>query len=298
MVGPIRDRRSPSASGGARRRTGVTADSTRIHPDHRLTQWAKDRVLVSTTAARGSSPANSRASGPTRAGGTQAGAELTGDTSGLLGGNRAESQSRRCAPRGAIPSERRATLRTAERLDRSSDGPGPGDLIVLGSWPVRLTLAAEAEQGTDPGYVPRRTGAERLRTEPLERIQPAARPSGSTSACPLQGAIRDQRSGSRLTLSSRAGRSAGRRRRRRDVEVLLVVRRAEQSRGLLDGGHRAGPIVIDPRRPGSRVDDEGDRVATVTLHSHRPAARAPRPPHPQHAAADGSPFLSSAVVGP
>jgi hypothetical protein len=27
----------------------------------------------------------------------------------------------------------RATLRSAERLDRSSGGPGPGDLTVLGS---------------------------------------------------------------------------------------------------------------------------------------------------------------------
>ena len=129
----------------------------------------------------------------------------------------------------------RATLRTAERLDRSSGGPGPGDLTVLGSRPVRLTLAAEAEQVTDPGP-PRHTGAERLLTERLRRIPPAARPSDSTGACPGQEAIRDQQAGARFTASSRAGLPAERRRHRRDVEVLLAVRRAEQGRQLLGGG--------------------------------------------------------------
>jgi hypothetical protein len=83
---------------------------------------------------------------------------------------------------------------------------------------VHFTLAAEADQITDPGHVLRPTG------------------SGSTGAGPGQEAIRDQRSGSRFTVSSRAGLSAGRRRRRRDAEMLLIIRRAERDSGLLDGG--------------------------------------------------------------
>jgi len=87
---------------------------------------------------------------------------------------------------------------------------------------VYFTLAAEAEQITHPCHVLRRTG------------------SGSTGADPGREAIRDQRSGSWLTVSSRAGLSAGRRRRRRDAELLLVVRRAERDRELLGGGRGVG----------------------------------------------------------
>ena len=126
---------------------------------------------------------------------------------------------------------------TAERLDRSSGGPGPGDLTVAGgAGLVRLTLAAEAAQGTDPGLVPCHTGAERLRTEPPGGIQPGTRASASTGTGAGQEAIRGRRRGSRSTVSSGSGLSAGRRRRRRDAEMLLVVRRAERGRGLLDGG--------------------------------------------------------------
>jgi hypothetical protein len=100
---------------------------------------------------------------------------------------------------------------------------------------VRLMLAAESEQVTDPGHVPRRTGPERLRTDPPGGIQPAARASGSTGAGAGQEAIRDRRRGFRTPVSS-AGVSAGRRRRRRDAEMLLIIRRAERDRGLLDGG--------------------------------------------------------------
>jgi hypothetical protein len=102
---------------------------------------------------------------------------------------------------------------------------------------VRLTLAAEAEQITDPGAVARRLGAEQPGTNVLGKIQPAARASGSTGVCPGLAAVGDPRGGSRLTVSSEAGLTAGRRRRRRDAEMLLVVRRAERGRGLLGGGH-------------------------------------------------------------
>ena len=88
---------------------------------------------------------------------------------------------------------------------------------------------------TDPGHVPRRTGPERLRTDPPGGIQPAARASGSTGAGAVQEAIRDRRRGSRTPVSS-AGVSAGHRRRRRDAEMLLIIRRAERDSGLLDGG--------------------------------------------------------------
>jgi hypothetical protein len=101
---------------------------------------------------------------------------------------------------------------------------------------MRLTLAVETDQSTDSGLGPRRTGAERLRTTRRAIVEPAALPSGSTSACPGREGIHNQRSDPRSTVSSRPGLSAGRRRRRRDAEVLLVVRRAEQGRGLLDGG--------------------------------------------------------------
>jgi hypothetical protein len=101
---------------------------------------------------------------------------------------------------------------------------------------VRLMLATESEQVTDPGHVPRRTGPERVRTDPPGRMQPAARASGSTGAGAGQEANRDHRSGSRVTVSSAAGLSAGRLRRRRDAEMLLIIRRAERDSGLLDGG--------------------------------------------------------------
>jgi hypothetical protein len=115
--------------------------------------------------------------------------------------------------------------------------PDPATPPFWGAEPVRLTVAAEAQRITDPGRVPCRASAKRLGAEPLKRIQPAARPPGSTGASPGQETIRDLRSGSLSAVPSRAGLSAERRRRRREVEVLLVVRRAEQARGLLlDGG--------------------------------------------------------------
>jgi hypothetical protein len=101
---------------------------------------------------------------------------------------------------------------------------------------VRFMLAAESEQFTAPGHVLRRTGPERLRTDPPGGIQPAAHASGSTGAGAGQEVIRDQRSGSRSTVSSRAGLSTERRRRRRDAELLLIVRSAERDSGLLGGG--------------------------------------------------------------
>jgi hypothetical protein len=97
---------------------------------------------------------------------------------------------------------------------------------------VRLMLATESDQVTDPGHVPRRTGPDRSRTDPPGRMQPAARASGSTGAGAGQEANRDHRSGSRVTVSSAAGRL----RRRRDAEMLLIIRRAERDSGLLDGG--------------------------------------------------------------
>jgi hypothetical protein len=115
--------------------------------------------------------------------------------------------------------------------------PDPATSPLWGVGSVRLTLATEAEHITDPGRVPRRAGAERLRPEPLAGIQPAARTSGLSGTRAGTDAVRDHRAGSRLTVSARAGPSAGRRRRRRDMEVLLVVRRAERDRVLLDGGH-------------------------------------------------------------
>lgn len=72
-----------------------------------------------------------------------------------------------------------------------------------------LMLAAESEQVTDPGHVPRRPG-------------------------PVT--VGDPRAGFRVTVSSLVGLSAGRRRRRRDAEMLLIIRRAERDSGLLDGG--------------------------------------------------------------
>lgn len=99
---------------------------------------------------------------------------------------------------------------------------------------MRPTLAAEPEQVIAPGHVPRRTGAARLRLEPPGGMQPAAGPSGPAAAGPGQEATSDRHSGSRSTVSSGAGLPA--RRRRRDTEMLLVVRRAERDRGLLDRG--------------------------------------------------------------
>jgi hypothetical protein len=99
---------------------------------------------------------------------------------------------------------------------------------------VRPTLAGELEKVIAPGRVPRRTGAARLRLEQPGGIQPAASPSGSAAAGPGHEATSDRRSGSRSTVSSGVGLPA--RRRRRDTEMLLVVRRAERDCGLLDGG--------------------------------------------------------------
>jgi hypothetical protein len=101
---------------------------------------------------------------------------------------------------------------------------------------VRLMLAAESEQVTKSGHVPCRTGPERLRTDPPRRIQPAARASGSTGVGPGPVTVGDPRAGFRVTVSSLVGLSSGRRRRRRDAEMLLVIRRAERDSGLLDGG--------------------------------------------------------------
>jgi hypothetical protein len=97
---------------------------------------------------------------------------------------------------------------------------------------VHQTLAAAAEQITDPGVDSRRPGAEQSRTNVPEKIQPAACASGPAGICPGPAAVDLAQDGSWSTVPSRAGLSAGRRRRRRDAEVLLVVRRAEQGRGL------------------------------------------------------------------
>jgi hypothetical protein len=104
---------------------------------------------------------------------------------------------------------------------------------------MRPTLAIEAEQITDPGAVRRRLGAEQPRTNVPGSIQPAARPSGSDGGRPGPADVGDRRSCSRSTVSSPALLSAGRPRRRRDAELLLVVRRAEQGRGFLTGGRDA-----------------------------------------------------------
>jgi hypothetical protein len=114
--------------------------------------------------------------------------------------------------------------------------PDPATSPLRGAVSVRLMLAAESEQVTDPGHVPRRTGPERPRTDPPGRTEPAARASGSTGVGPGPVSVGDPRAGSRVTVSSLVGLSAGRRRRRRDAEMLLITRRAERDSGLLVGG--------------------------------------------------------------
>ena len=101
---------------------------------------------------------------------------------------------------------------------------------------MRPTLAAEAEQITDPGAVSRRLGTQQPRTNVLGKVQVAACASGSPGTGPGPVPVGDPRSRSRVSPPSPAGLPAGHRRRRRDAEMLLVVRRAEQGRGLLDGG--------------------------------------------------------------
>jgi len=102
---------------------------------------------------------------------------------------------------------------------------------------VRQMLAAQAEQITEPGAVSRRLGAAQPGTNAPGNIQPAARASGAMGRCAGPATGDNPRAGSRSTGSSAAGLPAGRRQRRRDTEMVLVVRRAERGPGLLDGGN-------------------------------------------------------------
>jgi hypothetical protein len=128
----------------------------------------------------------------------------------------------------------RARLASAERLDRSPGGPGPGDLTALRAGPVLLTLTAHTEQVTTSGAVPRRIGTDRSGTEHPGGIRLSAPPSGWADA-PGREPVREKRDGPRLTASSRPGPPAGRRRTRRSLGSLPAVRNATQGRGPLDG---------------------------------------------------------------
>lgn len=117
----------------------------------------------------------------------------------------------------------RTTLTSAERLDRSPRGPGPGDLTALRAGPVLLTLTAHTDRVTASGAVPRRFRSERSGT-------------GHSGAGALgREPVRDERDGPRLTASSGPGRSARGRRRRRNPGSPPAVRNAQQGRGPLDG---------------------------------------------------------------
>lgn len=118
--------------------------------------------------------------------------------------------------------------------------PDPATSPIWGAVPVRPTLAAEAEQVTDPGALSRRPGAEPARTNVPGGVRRPACASGSVSVCPGPAAVGRPRGEPRLTVSSGAGPAASRRRRRRAAEMLLVVRRAERDGELLDGKRTLG----------------------------------------------------------
>ena len=100
------------------------------------------------------------------------------------------------------------------------------------SYPEVVTLC----DTINTHFHPRGTDAERLRTDPPGRIEPAACAAGSTGAGPGHAAVRDQRSGARWTGSSGVGPSVEGRRCRREARLLLAVRRAERGPELLGGG--------------------------------------------------------------
>ena len=90
---------------------------------------------------------------------------------------------------------------------------------------MRLTPVYEAGHGIVPGA----------------NVWAAASVSAPTGARPGHdaGVVRDPRSDSLSAVRSTAGLSAGRR-RRRELGLLLTVRRAEQNRRILAGGRAHG----------------------------------------------------------
>jgi hypothetical protein len=256
--GPHRDRRSPSASGGAGCRAGATAEATRIRPVSgprgREASSAPVHGCSSATAA-GEQPARHQPCGRcTRPCRTHR------RPGGRPGGDGEASRSPRCAPRGTLV-RGRATLRSAERLDRSSGGPGPGDLTVAGSC-VRASHAGSwIRAGHRPWAwpAPHRQGADTHR--------PTGQDPARCACLRVDGrrlvTVGDPWPGPRVTVSSRAGLSAGRRLRRRDAEMLLVVRRAERAPGLHDGVADDGVADVRNRARSTRVAREAPPATTV-----------------------------------
>jgi hypothetical protein len=101
---------------------------------------------------------------------------------------------------------------------------------------MRRTLAAEAEQITGPGADSHRLGPERSRTHAPARSSPPRMRPGRQASAPGRRPLPTPPGPFPADRAPRAGLSEGRRRRRRDAEMLLVVRRAERGRWPLDGG--------------------------------------------------------------
>jgi hypothetical protein len=141
----------------------------------------------------------------------------------------AEAVSTGCA--WARLSQDRATLSGVSGSTAHLVAPDPATSPFWGDAPVCLTLTVHSGQ-TDSC----RLGAEPPRTNLLGKVQPAARTAGWMGVLPGPAAVGDSQSLSRKTVPSHAGLSAERGRCRRDAEMLVVVRRAEHGRGLLDGG--------------------------------------------------------------
>jgi hypothetical protein len=102
---------------------------------------------------------------------------------------------------------------------------------------MHLTLTADAAHATTSSASPHGISTGQSGTEQSGRTQLRARPFGWTGARGRE-CVREGRDGSRLTASSMRSLSAGRRRGRRDMGLLLTVRRAEQGRAPLGGGGR------------------------------------------------------------
>jgi hypothetical protein len=144
--------------------------------------------------------------------------------------DKAEAVSAGCA--WARLSQDRATLSRVSGSTAHLVAPDPATSPFWGAAPVCPTLTVHSEQTSDFC----RLGAEQPHTSVPGKIQPAERTAGWMGVFPGPAAVAGSQSRSPGTAPSRAGLSAERRRCRRDAEMLLVVRRAEHGRDLLDGG--------------------------------------------------------------